>query len=288
MRDHPELKGRTLFIDAGATRWKDVEASLAHLDFDEDSIEEIRETYAIARRHGTSFHQEIEPDADRSIGVIVYHPDKQPVFSAKKGAIDDAGSFDHETGHALSPEAKGTLGENTADAYALIRQFQRFAGRAEDADAAYCGFKRAFVFMTAGTTSHLTSFTADKIAIDARAADFSTLSPEETRALARKYAKGNTPTKAELKKLRDDFAPLKGRKPTKATFRKMAEITLKADTNSRSFYLGARVLSEALREDGVVIDGRKITLKGREWDALRHRLEARKAQLPARHPLRKL
>src|SRR5690606_22567515 len=124
----------------------------------------------------------------------------------------------------------------------------------------YCGWKRAAIFIKSGTISHLTTFTVDKILCDSQTADFMSLSPQETLAVARDYAKKNTPSPEKLKSLSKTFGPL-GKMPLQQAFRKLGEITLKADKNSDAFYLGARVLSGALQEGGVTLDGRSIVLK---------------------------
>src|SRR5690606_37829283 len=89
------------------------------------------------------------------------------------------------------------------------------------------------------------------------------LSPKETVALAKKYAKTHTRSAKDLKRLRDAFKPLKGKKPTAASFRKIADITLKAKPDSDVFYLGARILMTPLTQSSVMLDGEKITLKAK-------------------------
>ena len=66
-RDHPELRNKTLFINAAENNWRAVEAALHELDFDDDAVEEIRETFKIAKKHQTSFHQSVEAELDRVV-----------------------------------------------------------------------------------------------------------------------------------------------------------------------------------------------------------------------------
>jgi hypothetical protein len=280
-RDHPVLEN-TLFIHAGRDDWRDTAAVLANLSVDEEEITALGRTVKEARRVKTSFHQAME--GKKPAGAIVFHPDRHPLYGARRGAVDDAGTFDHETGHALFPGMEGARSENVADAFAALRHLQRFGGETEDLD--YCAWKRAMIFMRSGATSHLTTFTVDKIVLDSRSADFMSLSPQETAAIARAYAKRHTLSEKRLKKLAADFRPLK-KLPPKQAFRKLARLTLAAPPDTPTFYLGARILSGALRPEGTVLDGRKIILNGREWDRLRDQLDARLQQLPRRHPLRR-
>jgi hypothetical protein len=283
VRDHPQLKKGALYINAANDDWDTTEAALVSMSVDEDDIDEIKKGVKEARRLKTSFCQAISIDG-KNMSAVILHPDKNPLYGAAHGAGDDIGTFDHETSHALTPGLSGTLGENTADAYASLRHLQRFKGEEDDID--YCGWKRAAIFMRAGVPSHLTTFTLDRILCDAKTADFMSLTPAETIAIAKDYAKKHTPGDKKLKRLQNDFKRLK-KLPLDETFNKLAQITLKADVKSDTFYLGARVLKGALQEGGVTLDGEHIALTGGKWDKVRRKLDAKIDQLPAKHPLRR-
>lgn len=284
VQDYPELEKDTIFIHAATGK------KLAHPDVleqlydDDDAADTVKDTTRDARKGKTSFFQPVEA-GDKTLRTVVFHSDRHSLYDPQDKHIDDAATFDHETGHALSPDRHGTLGENTADAYAVLQHLKRRNGDAGNLD--YCSFKRAAISVFSGTTSHMTSFTVDKILMDNDSADFMSLSPKETVALARKYAKTHTRSAKDLKRLRDAFKPLKGKRPTAASFRKIADITLKAKPDSDVFYVGARILMTPLTQGSVRLDGEKITLKGKEWDELRTALEKRIASLPQNHPLQK-
>ena len=283
VRDHPQLKNGALYINAANDDWESTEAALLSLSVDEDDIDEIKKGVKEARRLKTSFCQAISIDG-KELSAVILHPDKNPLYGAAHGAGDDIGTFDHETSHALTPGLSGILGENTADAYAALRHLQRFKGEEDDID--YCGWKRAAIFMRAGVPSHLTTFTLDRILCDAKSADFMSLTPAETIAIAKDYAKKHTPDDRKLKRLQNDFKRVKGL-PLAEVFNKVAHITLKADVKSDTFYLGARVLKGALQEGGVTLDGQHVELKGSKWNNIRRKLDAKIDQLPAKHPLRR-
>ncbi|MEZ0224033.1 MAG: hypothetical protein ACAH83_05730 [Alphaproteobacteria bacterium] len=283
-KDHPELSKNALFIDAQKDKWERTADILSSVGVDDDDLGDLAKAVRDAKRLKTSFHLSLHRDDKPPLSAVVFHPDRHPLYGDKSGPVDDAGTFDHETGHALTPDLDGTLAENTADAYAALRHLQRTGG--EEGSIEYCGWKRAFIFMTMGTTSHLTTFTVDQIICDAKAADFMSLTPEETAAVAQAYASMHTPDKKELTRLKAAFRPLKKLPPQKA-LKKLARMTLKAPEDSQEFYLGARVLAGALKEGGVTVDGQDIVLKGSEWKKIRRDLAAKAANLPPKHPLRR-
>lgn len=283
VKDHPELRRNSLFIDAKQGLWLEPSPVLARLA-DDGALEEVEETVKTARRLKSSFAQAVAL-GKKQVQTLVFYPDRHPLYAQRRGLIDDTGSFDHESGHILAPQAAGTLSENTADAYALLRRLQRFG--AEEPDTGYCGWKRAYVFATSGVASHLTTFTADRITCDAKTADFMSLTPAETKAIARDYARRHTPDAKRLQSLAAAFKPLKGAAPEDKTFRRLASITLKAPVESDAFYLGARILAGPLAPGGIILDGKSIVLQGRDWETIRRRLEKKLKTLPAAHHLRR-
>lgn len=284
LKDHPQLKNSVIFFDAKNDNWKTTADFLLQIEASDDDVKELSRGVREARKLKTSFCQALELDDGTSLTVMVFHSDKNPLFGIKSKMTDDACTFDHELAHALTPGLEGTPSENTADAYAVLRHLQR-NGDKDDID--YCGWKRAAIFLKTGVTSHLTTFSVDKILCDSQTADFMSLSPAETLAIARDYARQNTPSPQKLKSLSKTFAPIK-KLPLQQAFRKLGDITLRADAHSDTFYLGARVLTGALQEGGITLDGRSIVLKGKEWDNLRKALDRKVATLPVNHPLRRL
>lgn len=284
LKDHPQLKNKVLFFDAKNDNWKTTAEFLLQREASDDDVEDLSHAVREARKLKSSFCQALELDNGQSLTVMVFHSDKHPLFGTASRDTDDACTFDHELAHTLTPGLEGTPSENAADAYAVLRHLQR-GGDKEDID--YCGWKRAAIFLKTGITSHLTTFSVDEILCDSETADFMSLSPKQTLAIARDYAKKNTPTPQKLKSLSKTFASLKKLPPQQA-FRELGKITLKADAGSDAFYLGARVLTGALQEGGITLDGRSIVLKGKEWDKLKQALESKIATLPANHTLRRL
>jgi hypothetical protein len=284
VKDHPQLKKEALFINAATDSWPETADILSHMSVDETEISEIGKTVRTARRLKTSFCQAVEDERRKTLSAVVFHPEKRPLYAPQPGLKDDVGTFDHETAHALVPSEGGPLSENTADAFAVLRHLQRFGETDKDID--YCGWKRAVDFMRTGVTSHLTTFTVDKILLDKKSADFLSLSPAETAAIARDYARRNTLKSAPLKKLVKDFRPLR-KLPPREAFKRLATITMKAPPDSETFYLGARILQGALWRPEFMIDGKKVSLPEQERERLSAQLSKKLGKLPKDHPLRR-
>lgn len=286
-KDHPELRGNMLFIHAGAVAPDAHSDDLVNQGVDDDEITDVEKMVRDAKRLKTSFHLAVSREGKKKpLGVLVFHPDRHAVFGPKPGAADDFATFDHETGHALLPQFNGTKSENAADGFAALRHFQRFDADAR-ANLEYAGWKRAAVAMLLGKNSHLTTFTLDKIICDAQTANFSSLTPAQTKKIAAEYAEKCTPSAKRLAKIGHDFAPLKNMKPQEA-MEKLAAITLKAKPDSDTFYLGARVLAGAFAKGGIRLNGRKIDLSGAEHAQLRMKLAAKIEKMPKNHQLRKI
>jgi hypothetical protein len=285
VKDHPEIKKNTVFVDAANDDYIAAPRVLEALEDDDDAREELEQTVRTAKRLKTSFSDTIALDSKRSLKSVVFHQDRHPLYDATNRAIDDIGTFDHETGHVLSPETDGTLSENTADAYAVIRHVQRFDGT--ETGIGYTSWKRTVQFILAGKTSHLTTFTVDKILMDRESADFVSLSPAATAKIAKEYARLHTPDEARLKKLSRAFRGARDKKLNEETFRRIAGITLRADAQSDTFYLGARALLGPLENGNkIVYNGKTVSLKSDDWARIKSALTKKIAALPDSHPLK--
>ncbi len=280
-KDHPVLHKSGLFIDAANDDYIGSPRVFRQLEEDDEAFDDIKKNVRLARKLKSSFHQAIPIDSKNYIYNVVFYPDKYPLFDPVDKDIDNIGTFDHETAHALHPDANGIDGENTADAYAVLRHLQRYQGQKTYID--YAAWKRAMVFMQTGITSHLTTFTIDKILLDSKTADFCSLTPAETSAIARDYARKNTPTKKRLNSLKHDFNALKKQKFNEQTMRQLADITLKADPDSDTFYLGNRILQPLLRGETIRFDDKTLQLKGAEWQGIRDALDKKAMQAPKRY-----
>ncbi len=284
VNDHTTLARKTMFIDAANDDWLGVPSLFEALRNDDDAMSEVRRAVRDARQSKTSFTQVIELDGKRTVNILVFYPEQHTLFDPADRDIDAVATIDHEIGHLLAPSFQDTLGENAADAYAVARHLQRHQGTQSNID--YAAWKRTMTFMLGGQTSHLTTFTIDRIIADRNSAKILSLSPHQTAALARAYARKHTPGKARLESLSAAFAAARGTQVTQRTFREIAKVTLAADPHSDTFYLGMRALMPLLSGAPRQLDGKTICLHGDQWRGLRRQLEHKCASLTARHPLR--
>lgn len=280
-QDHPALRKSGLFINAANDDYIGSSRVFRQIDEDDEAFEDIKKNVRLARKLKSSFHQAIPIDSKNYIYNVVFYPDKHPLFDPADKDIDYAGTFDHETAHALHPDANGIDGENTADAYAVLRHLQRYKGQKTGID--FSAWKRAMVFVQTGISSHLTTFTIDKILLDGKTTDFCSLSPAETSAIARNYARKHTPSAERLGKLSRDFNKLKGKPFDEKTMRKLADITLKAAPESDTFYLGNRILQPLLGGAAINIDGKTVQLKEAECQRIRAALNKKMLQASNRY-----
>lgn len=193
---------------------------------------------------------------------------------------DIMGLFNHEVGHITVKRAGQGFSaridkETRADLYAGLRYIQRFGKN--DADAADLGFARLNDFLRyPDYTDYLTTFAVDKMKMDAQTADFISLTPQQTAALAAHYAEKYVPSRKDLNQLKQDFAPLLNEKRIYADslypLEKISNITLTAPVDSLTFYMGARALNGYMHlYQESLFNGKE----GDKWRIIRTMLEER-------------
>lgn len=288
MGDYPHLKKNTVVIDSQRGLWSGRPSLLKAINNDPLVFDDVEYGIKWTRRHKSSYvlHSEVTYDSGRSmdVDVALFHPAQKLFYDPESRFFDDAATFDHEMTHLLERDVHDTPGENIADARAVIRHFQRFGTQQEN--IGYCGWRRALEFMQEGETSHLTTFTLDQIYNDKNTAGFDRMSPDETLQAARHYAV-HTPAPEELQRLSADFNAVAKKPVDDDFFHRVAQTTLAAETDSKTFYLGARVLMPALGAEGIRLNGRRIRLHGQEWEDMRQEIEKKLGSLPAGHILPK-
>lgn len=285
-RDYPSLRKNVVFIDSQHNRRFGDESAISQLAEDDEGRETLKEAVQASSQMKSSFSQPVTLDNKTVIRTVVLYPDAEKLYDAQNVHINRAATFDHEVAHVLTKNEAGVLAENTADAYAVIRHLQRSGNDAED--MRYCGWKRAFNLVCKADKLHLSTFTVDQILIDARTADFVSLSPAETLAIAKAYAQRHTLSQKQAKQVMHDFASVSGLPFEEKTLRKIMRITMLAPENSATFYLGARVLREILKQKQSFLREHKISLSDPQWLSAGYRLQQKIEKLPASHPLRAL
>ena len=127
-------------------------------------------------------------------------------------------AFDHEFAHAMMPGALDTknmnLAECMADAYAVIRHFQRFGADSTAPDALMAYRAAKFVFRNdhdkEAAADHFTAPVLEQILARRHDIDWSKLTPQETRKLAFRFAAQYALHPMVLKAMDDSFGDFHG------------------------------------------------------------------------------
>ncbi len=213
--------------------------------------------------------------------VLLVHPAAPSLRFGEDHDKSNHYSFDHELGHIITKRGIGSgadVAELAADSFAALRGLQRGTLSKQDIKRA-ADMNDAGFLMYCGL-SHLTSMTLDAIAINPKNIDYISLSPKETAALADKHAKAfELPTRSynklapidEIGKStwNDDGLPLEER--VEARLHALTEIAMNAPKSSMSFYLAARMIVNAVENNGVTYVGEYVKLDGQNehWQSLK-------------------
>lgn len=128
--------------------------------------------------------------------VMIYRDrdTSSPILGPDAGAMKTgAFTFDHELGHALTREKQlpAMLSESIADAYAMLRHYQRF-GIESDMDKNIMSYRRQNISFDSAVENGLDYYTIPTlrhIAQHKHAMNLDALSPQETFALAEQTAR---------------------------------------------------------------------------------------------------
>ena len=229
---------------------------------------------------------------ERSGHIFITEPLKKPAVANLLGtdAPEDAHEvfvFDHEVGHLTCKHGYGyfNLSECVADAYAMIRHFQRFGMDAAyvenvaDMRAVGMVFRRESGFR--GQGNHFSSPVADAIMRDSKTHDFTALTPFQTVQLAERYALNHAMQSELVRDTAKEFERFTGRLTEVAAgdssvLRELGTYLL-TTSHTEAFKWGSRALLAVLdgkveNKDGV------IAPKGAEWQMLRRAIKARQTE----------
>lgn len=221
----PQLKGRFLIADMNERKaygHKDLDAKKTGLNA-ETAREYLRDhpvTQEMTKNKGASSCALQDPK--QNVSVIFINEDLPPEQTqnvSKEAEKHLLFVLDHELAHcgikdgfgrASSPrDYRILLGESVADAFALIRHYQRY-GVDSNADNKYIGpAARADNFVMWGDSTHFTSFVLDAIAKRKHEIDFDKLTVEQTSELARRFALQYMPPERVVQDLQFTFEPIR-------------------------------------------------------------------------------
>ena len=288
-RDHPEQKRQILFIDAtthpgGAICRGD--------ETDEDEIAGLlgNNGYlyaAVKSTHKTGTGGSVRYNEEGYGCVILKMPRNQNDVSLlgydTPSDIADVFSFDHETAHLLCPggsEGDPRTKECIADAYAVIRHFQRFG--ADTGVIRNLTAMRTVEMILGHEDDHFTAPVVEKIIADSQTTDFSALTPAETIALATRYAADNAMDVQLVSYMAGnfnalDFKPIYLAHGNFSSLRKLGELVLKT-TLPEEFKWGA-VAVRAILDGNIGVDGIRLPKPvSPEWARLSQDLKIRAAR----------
>jgi len=282
----PALKGKLLIYDKNENK-----------TYGRDSLTQVKgkaadlDAFINKRKGDDGSYSEKSPSLN--LDFIIY---TEPVKVAERKNVSAATEkdfyyiMDHELAH-LAIKDPALEGENAqyhdnimealADAYALIRHYQRYGMNDDHKNTIIDSWARAAALMTNDDTIHFSSFMIDEIIKRKDTIDYAHLTPHQTAELAVRFATEFTPPASSLNRV------LKKLKPVRQMFelnpksdqwlKTLADVTLSTKNDAATFKLCAKILQGYL--DGRTdMDGLSVKATGAEWDAIRSKLAAAEAR----------
>ncbi len=193
--------------------------------------------------------------------------------------------LDHELAHLVikdpalegeNNQYKSSIKEAIADAYAMIRHYQRYGTDSSHQNSIIDPWARAGALSLNKDTIHFSTFMLDEIIKRKDIIDFSSLSPQQTIELARRFATEYTPASSVVNRT------FKKLKPVQEAFEQdsasgewlkiLAQITLDPRNDSYTFRVCKKVLNGYL--DGRTdMEGVSVDTSGEHWDNVRKSLK---------------
>ena len=191
--------------------------------------------------------------------------------------------LDHELAHLAIQNAypntslhTQVIAESIADAYALIRHYQRFGINSKYRDKPVSPENRAHEIIFTQKTAdanHCTTFVLEAIIKRKHMIDFDNLTPIQTVDLAWRFAMKYALPEAAVTMLHETFEPVREafKKSFDAGCKTLAELILHPNIGYYTFKIGSYYLHPLL-EDSC----ESVELRGEYWDGVRRKLKERK------------
>ena len=193
--------------------------------------------------------------------------------------------LDHELAHLVikdpplegeNRQYKSTIKEAIADAYAMIRHYQRYGTKSTHQNSIIDPWARAGALTLNKDTLHFSTFMLDEIIKRRNVIDFSSLSPQQTAELAKRFAVEYTPASSVVNRAVKKLKPVQGaydRSPGSDEWLKvLAQITLDPNNDYCTFKLCKKIL-EGYLDGRIDMDGRSVEASGADWDNIRKGLK---------------
>ena len=193
--------------------------------------------------------------------------------------------LDHELAHIAikdpplegeNNQYKDSIKEAIADAYAMIRHYQRYGTRSNHKNTIIDPWARAGALTLNKDATHFSTFMLDEIIKRKDVIDFSSLTPQQTSELARRFAVEFTPPSSVVNraigKLKPVLKSYEDSPDSDAWLKTLAQITLDPRNDYYTFKLCRKILAGYL-EGRMDMDGISIKTTGQYWDDVRKSLK---------------
>ena len=220
------------------------------------------ETFFINDRINRSELNDVTPEAE---AFILYGLDHELAHCALKDGISETNSL-----HGA------LVAETIADAYALIRHYQRFGVESTYHDKSTDPYARISQLIFQGSKTHFTAFVLDEIIKRRHQIDFDSLTPQQTATLARRFALEYMPSEPMIRELHQIFKPVRTAPKPRAEegVKALIGITLDPKSDYHTFKLGSLWLDRFL-ETRTLPNGKTITLPEKYLDDVSKKLKER-------------
>jgi len=281
----PSTKGKLLILDTNEYRsygheslnLKKAGTTLEEIDefLDERYRDKNRQTYA---------------DWDNEVNLHFIMYDEKVKREERKNVPEATEKdifflLDHELAHIVikdpslegeNTQYKDTIKEAIADAYAVIRHYQRYGTQSTHRNPIIDSWARAEALTLNKDTEHFSSFMIDEIEKRKNIIDFARLTPQQTAELAKRFAVEYTPPSSAVNRLFKKLKPVQAayeKSPASTQWLKvLAKVTLDPQNDPYTFKLCSKILKGYL--DGRKnIDGKTYKTTGKYWDDLRKQLK---------------
>lgn len=194
-------------------------------------------------------------------------------------------TLDHELGHIVikDPVMTGeneqymvSVGESIADAFAVIRHYQRYGLDSDSKASITDPWARVAALGLHGDNEHFTTTMLEEIIRQKNTIDYTRLTPQQTIEVARRFATEYTPASSVVNRLYRKLKPVRDafdrNEKSDAWLKSLARITLDPHTDSYTFRMCSKMLEGYMagRTDAY---GVSIHVSGPYWDDVRVKLK---------------
>ncbi len=284
VRQFPDAKGKLLIHDTNES------ATYGREDLDKKSEKSLSAVDAFVKRRTKDKNRQTYADTSKQLKLFFILYD-EPVNEnhikslPKKTEKEILYILDHELAHLVIKDPplegeteryKSAIGEAIADAYAMIRHYQRYGTNSAHKSSIIDPWARAGALTLNGDDIHFSTLMLEEIIKRKDTIDFKALDPQQTAELARRFAVKYTPPSSVVNNIFKKMKPVQkiydDEPDSNKWLKELARITLDPQNDAITFTICKKILDGYL--DGRTdMDGRSYSTKGAYWDNIRARLQ---------------